>query len=84
MGDDGGAPMQLGHGTQIDGKSQHDLLPLAQTQVGGFDEHARSAQIHGLTELPASTRNGDVDNGPGSMPRVQAAFHFEISLAWFY
>jgi hypothetical protein len=71
----GGSPVQLGHGPEIDCKGEHDLLSLAQSEIGRLNEHARGAQIDGLTQFPAAARNGDVDNGSSSMPRMQAAFH---------
>jgi len=83
MGDDRGPAMQLGHSSQVDGKRQHHLLTLAQAEVGGFNEHARGAQIDGFTELSAATGDGDIDNSSCTVPRVQAAFHLNLSLASF-
>jgi hypothetical protein len=67
--------VQLCDGAQVDRECQHDLLTLAQAQIGGFDENARCAQIDGLAQFPAATRNSDVDNGSSTVPRMQAAFH---------
>jgi hypothetical protein len=75
VSDHGCPPVQLGDGTQIDRECQYDLLPLAQAEIGGFDEYASSAQIHSLAQLPAATRISDVDNGSSTVPRVKAAFH---------
>jgi hypothetical protein len=82
VGNDRGSAMELRDSSQIDGKSQDDLLTLSQTQVGGFNEYARSAQIDSLTQLSAATRDSDIDNGSCTVPRVQAAFHL-MSLASF-
>jgi hypothetical protein len=75
VGDDGRPPVQFRDRAQIDCEREHDLLSLAQTQIGRFDEYAGSAQIDGLAELPSATRDGDVDNCSSTVPRVQAAFH---------
>ena len=69
--------MQLGNRSQIDRESQHDLLSFAQSEIGRFDEYSGGAQVDCFAELPTSTRNGDVDNGSCTVPRMQAAFHFE-------
>jgi hypothetical protein len=70
------APMQLGDRSQIDRESQHHLLPFAQSEIGRFNEYPGGAQIDCFAELPTATRNGDIDNGSCTVPRVQAAFHF--------
>ena len=75
MGDDRSAPMQFRDGSEVDRERQYDLLSLAQTQIGGFDEDASRTQIDSLAQFPAATRNGDVDNGSSTVPRMQAAFH---------
>jgi hypothetical protein len=75
VGDDGCPSMEFRHCSQVDGEGEHDLLPFAQSEVGSLDEDTRGAQIDGLAQLPAATRNSDVDNGPSSVPRMQAAFH---------
>jgi hypothetical protein len=67
--------MELRDSSQVDGKCQDDLLTLTQAEVGGFNKHARSAQIDGFTQLSAATRDSDIDNGSCTVPRVQAAFH---------
>ena len=83
MGDDRGPAMELRDSSEVDGKGQHHLLTFAQAEVGGFDEYARSAQIDGFTQLSAATRDSDIDNGSCTVPRVQAAFHLNLSLASF-
>jgi hypothetical protein len=75
MSDDRRAPMKLRHRSQVDGECQDYLLTLTQTQVGGFDKYARSAQIDGFAQLSAATRDSDIDNSSCTVPRVQAAFH---------
>jgi hypothetical protein len=76
VGNDGGPPVEFRYGTQVDGEGQHHLLSFAQSQVGRFNKHTCGAQVDGFTQLPAATRNRNVDNGSSSMPRMQAAFHF--------
>jgi hypothetical protein len=83
VGDDRSSAMQFRHGSQVDSERQHNLLPFAQAQVRGFDKYARSAQIDGLAQFPATTRDSDIDNGSCTVPRVQAAFHLNLSLASF-
>jgi hypothetical protein len=75
VSDHGGPPVQFCHGAQVDRERQYDLLALAQTQIGGLNEYARRAQIDGLAQFPAATRDSDVDNCSSTVPRVQAAFH---------
>jgi hypothetical protein len=75
VSDDGGPPVQFGDRAEIDCECQDHLLPFAQSQVGGFDEYARSAQIDSLAQLSAATRDSDVDNCSSTVPRMQAAFH---------
>ena len=75
MSDDSRPPVELGDCSQIDGECEDHLLSLAQAQVRGFDENAGSAQIDRLAQFAAATRNGDIDNGSCTVPRVKAAFH---------
>jgi len=75
VSDYGCPPVQLGDGAQIDRECQYDLLAFAQAQIGGLDEYPRGAQIDRLAQLPAPTRDGYIDNGSCTVPRVQAAFH---------
>jgi hypothetical protein len=75
VSDHGRSPVQFCDGAQVDCERKYDLLPFAQTQIGGLDEYSRRAQIDGLAQLPAATRNSDVDNCSSTVPRVQAAFH---------
>jgi hypothetical protein len=77
VSDDGRSPVQLGDRAQVDCEGQHDLLPLAQAQIGGFDEYACGTQVDGLAQFPAAARDSDVDDGSSTVPRMQAAFHFE-------
>src|SRR5579872_1530274 len=78
---DGGAPMQLGNGAEVDGKGEYDLLALTQPEIRGLDEDTRGTEVHRFAELSAAARNGDIDNGSSTVPRMQAAFHF-MSLAF--
>jgi hypothetical protein len=75
VSDHGCPSVQLGDSAQIDRECQYDLLTFAQAEIGGLDEHSGGAQIHRLAQLSAATRNGYVDNGSCTVPRVQAAFH---------
>ncbi len=75
VSDHGGAAMKFGHGSQVDREGEDYLLSLTQTQVRRLDENAGGAEIDGLAELAATTGNGDVDGGTGTVPRMQAAFH---------
>ena len=75
MGDDRCPTMQFCDGSEIDRERQYDLLSFAQAEVGRFDKNASGAQIDGLAQLSAATRDGDVDNGSCTVPRMQAAFH---------
>lgn len=77
MGDDGRPPVQFGDRAQVDGEGEHDLLSLAQAQIGSFDEYACGTQVDGLAQFPAAARDSDVDDGSSTVPRMQAAFHFE-------
>jgi hypothetical protein len=81
VGDDRCAPVQLGHGAEIDCEGQHDLLTFAEPQISRLDEYARSAEIDRLAQLSATTWNGDIDDGTGTVPRMKAAFH-GLSLAF--
>jgi hypothetical protein len=75
VSDYGRATVQFCDGTEVDCERQYDLLSFAQTQIGGLDEYARGAQVDCLAQLPATTRDGDVNNGSSTVPRMQAAFH---------
>jgi hypothetical protein len=75
VSDDGRAPVKLRDGSQVDGKRQNYLLTLLQPEIGGLDKDARGTQIDGLAELSLAARDGDIDNGTGSVPRMQATFH---------
>jgi hypothetical protein len=74
MRHDGRAAVELRYRAQVDRKSKLDVLTLPQTEIRGLDEYPGRAEIHGLAELSFSTRRGDVHDGPGPMPGVQAAF----------
>ena len=75
MGNNRGPPVQFCDSPEVDRERQYDLLTLAQSQVRGLDEHACGAQIDCLAQFPPTTRDGDIDNGSCTVPRVQAAFH---------
>ena len=75
MRDDSGAAMELRDGAEIDGESELDLLPFAQTEIRGLDEHTRGTEIHRAAQLPAPAGNVDVDGRSGSVPGMQSAFH---------
>jgi len=49
VSDHSGASVELGNCAEIDGEGQLNLLSLPQSEVGRFDEHAGSAEIHGAT-----------------------------------
>jgi hypothetical protein len=75
VSDYGRPPVQFCDGAEVDCERQYDLLSFAQTQIGGLDEYARGAQIDCFTQLPAATRDSDVDDCSSTVPRMQAAFH---------
>lgn len=75
VGDDRGAPMQLGHCAQVDRECEADLLALAQTQTSSADENAGGAQVHGFAKATLTVRKKYVDSRARSMPRVQSSFH---------
>ena len=67
--------MHLRDRAQIDGEGEHDLLALAQTQIGGLNKDTGGAQIHRLAKPSAALGHGDVDSCTCTVPRMQAAFH---------
>jgi hypothetical protein len=75
VGDDRRPPVQLRHGTEIDREGQYDLLTFAKAEIRRLYENARGAEIDRLAKLSATTGNGDVDDGTGTVPRMKAAFH---------
>ena len=75
VSDHGRAPMQFRDRAEIDRKRQHHLLPLAQSEIGGLDEHAGRAQVDGLAQFPPATWDADKDDGSGAMARMQPTFH---------
>jgi hypothetical protein len=81
MCDDRRTPVQLGHRTQVDRECEHDLLTLAKAKIRRLDENAGGTEIDRLAQLSATTWNGDIDNGTGTVPRMKAAFH-GLSLAF--
>src|SRR5579883_2992499 len=78
------APMELGDRAEIDGEGQNDRLALAQPEIRSLDEDARGAQVHRFAELAAAARNRDVDGSPGTVPRVQATFHYGPRGFWIF
>src|SRR5262245_23992294 len=76
--------MELGDGAEVDRESELDLLTLAQTQIGGLDEHAGGTEIHRAAQLPASAGDVDVDGGSGSVPGMQSAFHGSWPLIFLF
>src|SRR6185437_3372674 len=76
----GRAPVQLGHGAEIDGKRKADLLALAQAQARSSQKHAGSAQIHRLAEPALATWQQQVDGGTCPMSCMQPSFHSEPTL----
>lgn len=83
MRNDGGAPMELGDGTEIDGEGELDLLPFSQAEIGRFDEHSGGAEIDRFAQFPATIGQGDVNRRPGAVPRVHPAFQGLIPLSMF-
>lgn len=75
VGDDRRAPVNLGHGAEVDGKGELHLLALSQAEVARLDEHAVCAQVLRLAELALAPRIYDVHRGAGSVASVQSAFH---------
>jgi hypothetical protein len=75
MRDDGGAPVHLRDLSQVNGESEHDLLARAQPEIGGLDEDASGAEIHGLAKPSVALRHSDIDSCTCTVPCMQAAFH---------
>jgi hypothetical protein len=74
MGNDGRTSMQFGDGAEIDGEYQLDILALAQTEIGGLDEHSRRTQVDGTAEPAATSWDSDVNSSAGAMPGVKSTF----------
>jgi hypothetical protein len=69
------ATMQLGHGAEIDGKRQVNLLTFAQAETSGTDEDAGGAQVDSPAQAPLSIGQQNVHGRPRSMSGVQSSFH---------
>src|SRR5579859_1718227 len=73
--DDCRAPVDLGDESQIDGECELHLLPLAQAQILGLDEHAVRAQVLGLADAALASGHHHIDGGACAVAGVQTTLH---------
>src|SRR5271168_558155 len=79
---DGGAPMNLGDQSQIDGEGELHLLSLAQAEVFRFDEDAVCTQVFSLADPALATGHHHVHGRACAVSGVQATLHPSGSLCY--
>ena len=75
MGDHGRAAMDFGDHTEVDRKSEIDLLTLLKAQGSSANKDAIGAEIDSATQPTLAGRHHDVHRGARPVASVKSSFH---------